>query len=126
MPAASCGRHDSQILKIVFWALHGSTGENYKVKKIDFMHVCVCYSNNYQNLDCIFDLVSSDEVHLTPDSSPELTKRSWFGNLMTTEKDETFTVLVKGKPLATVKAHLIHAFLSVVFFFRPLAILSRQ
>lgn len=57
--------------------------------------------------------VSSDEVHLTPDSSPELTKRSWFGNLMTTEKDETFTVLVKGKPLSTVKAHLIHAFLSV-------------
>ncbi|XP_055693267.1 serine/threonine-protein kinase BRSK2 isoform X4 [Lutzomyia longipalpis] len=57
--------------------------------------------------------VSSDEVHLTPDSSPELTKRSWFGNLMTTEKDETFTVLVKGKPLATVKAHLIHAFLSM-------------
>ncbi|XP_031629810.1 serine/threonine-protein kinase BRSK1 isoform X2 [Contarinia nasturtii] len=57
--------------------------------------------------------VSSDEVYLTPDSSPELTKRSWFGNLMTTEKDETFTVLVKGKPLATVKAHLIHAFLSM-------------
>lgn len=57
--------------------------------------------------------VSSDEVYLTPDSSPELTKRSWFGNLMTTEKDETFTVLVKGKPLSTVKAHLIHAFLSV-------------
>lgn len=60
--------------------------------------------------------MSSDEVHLTPDSSPELTKRSWFGNLMTTEKDETFTVLVKGKPLATVKAHLIHAFLSVCTF----------
>lgn len=58
-------------------------------------------------------VVSSDEVYLTPDSSPELTKRSWFGNLMTTEKDETFTVLVKGKPLSTVKAHLIHAFLSV-------------
>lgn len=57
--------------------------------------------------------VSSDEVHLTPDSSPELTKKSWFGNLMTTEKDETFTILVKGKPLATVKAHLIHTFLSV-------------
>jgi len=32
---------------------------------------------------------------------------------MTTEKDETFTVLVKGKPLASVKADLIHAFLSV-------------
>jgi len=50
---------------------------------------------------------------LTPESSPELTKRSWFGNLITTEKDETFTILVKGKPIATVKAHLIHAFLSV-------------
>lgn len=53
------------------------------------------------------------QVHLTPDSSPELTKKSWFGSLMTTEKDETFTVLVKGKPLANVKADLIHAFLSV-------------
>ncbi|KAL5290478.1 BRSK1 family protein [Megaselia abdita] len=57
--------------------------------------------------------VSADEVHYTPESSPELTKRSWFGNLMTTEKDETFTILVKGKPIATVKAHLIHAFLSM-------------
>lgn len=56
---------------------------------------------------------SSEEVHLTPESSPELTKKSWFGSLMTTEKDETFTILVKGKPLATVKADLIHAFLSV-------------
>lgn len=54
-------------------------------------------------------------MHLTPESSPELTKRSWFGNLITTEKDETFTILVKGKPIATVKAHLIHAFLSVRF-----------
>ncbi|CAH1382345.1 hypothetical protein MTP99_006309 [Tenebrio molitor] len=56
---------------------------------------------------------SSEEVHLTPESSPELTKKSWFGSLMTTEKDETFTILVKGKPLATVKADLIHAFLSI-------------
>ncbi|XP_065172466.1 serine/threonine-protein kinase BRSK2 isoform X2 [Atheta coriaria] len=56
---------------------------------------------------------SSEEMHLTPESSPELTKKSWFGSLMTTEKDETFTILVKGKPLATVKADLIHAFLSI-------------
>lgn len=56
---------------------------------------------------------SSEEVGLTPESSPELTKKSWFGSLMTSEKDETFTVLVKGKPLASVKADLIHAFLSV-------------
>ncbi|CRK93040.1 CLUMA_CG006585, isoform A, partial [Clunio marinus] len=57
--------------------------------------------------------ISTEEVHLTPDSSPELTKKSWFGNLIATEKDETFTILVKGKPLSTVKAHLIHAFLSM-------------
>lgn len=50
---------------------------------------------------------------MTPETSPELTKKSWFGNLITTEKDESFTMLVKGKPLSTVKAHLIHAFLSV-------------
>lgn len=65
-------------------------------------------------------------MHLTPDSSPELTKRSWFGNLMTTEKDETFTVLVKGKPLATVKAHLIHAFLSVSTNFAAYKIANSQ
>lgn len=35
---------------------------------------------------------------------------------MATEKDETFTILVKGKPLSNVKAHLIHAFLSVRFY----------
>ena len=32
---------------------------------------------------------------------------------MSTDKDETYTVVVKGKPLATIKADLIHAFLSV-------------
>lgn len=56
---------------------------------------------------------SSEEVHLTPESSPELTKKSWFGSLMATERDETFTILLKGRPLANVKADLIHAFLSV-------------
>lgn len=113
MPAASCGRHDSQILKIVFWAVRGSIGENCKV----IVRLCFLVSIRKYSLvlfGSVFELVSSDEVHLTPDSSPELTKRSWFGNLMTTEKDETFTVLVKGKPLATIKAHLIHAFLSVM------------
>ncbi|CAH2056144.1 unnamed protein product, partial [Iphiclides podalirius] len=57
---------------------------------------------------------SSEEVHLTPETSPELTKRSWFGSLLlSADKEETFTALVKGKPLATVKADLIHAFLSI-------------
>lgn len=58
-------------------------------------------------------LVSTEEVHLTPETSPELTKRSWFGSLMGSERDEAYTILVRGKPLASVKADLIHAFLSV-------------
>ena len=33
---------------------------------------------------------------------------------MSTEKDETYTVVVKGKALASIKADLIHAFLSVI------------
>ena len=53
----------------------------------------------------------------TPEPSPELTKRSWFGSLMSTEKDETYTIIVKGKPLASIKADLIHAFLSVSLVF---------
>ena len=67
---------------------------------------------NYFHFDVNYfaDVVN---VHQTPESSPELTKRSWFGSLMSTEKDETYTVVVKGKPLASIKADLIHAFLSV-------------
>ncbi|KAF2363588.1 Protein kinase domain [Trinorchestia longiramus] len=57
--------------------------------------------------------VPTDEVHLTPESSPELTKKSWFGSLMSTERDETYTILVRDRTLAIVKADLIHAFLSV-------------
>ena len=36
---------------------------------------------------------------------------------MSTEKDETYTIIVKGKMLASIKADLIHAFLSVRHFF---------
>lgn len=64
-------------------------------------------------------------MSLTPESSPELTKRSWFGTLMGSERDETYTILVKGKPLASIKADLIHAFLSVstrMGIFSPLTV----
>lgn len=54
-----------------------------------------------------------EPVASTPESSPELTKRSWFGSLISTDKDETYTIIVKGKSLAQIKADLIHAFLSI-------------
>ncbi|XP_043190987.1 serine/threonine-protein kinase BRSK2-like [Amphibalanus amphitrite] len=57
--------------------------------------------------------VPSDETRLTPESSPELTKRSWFGTLMGSERDESYTVIMRNKPLAIVKADLIHSFLSI-------------
>lgn len=60
--------------------------------------------------------VPCDESRLTPESSPELTKRSWFGTLMGSERDESYTVIVRSKPLAIVKADLIHSFLSVSLF----------
>ena len=74
--------------------------------KVEVKKSCV----NWMNCILSEDVVGA---HQTPESSPELTKRSWFGSLMSTEKDETYTVVVKGKPLASIKADLIHAFLSV-------------
>lgn len=37
---------------------------------------------------------------------------------MTNERDETHVILVKDRPLSSVKADLIHAFLSVSIEFR--------
>ena len=71
------------------------------------------FKNDLQYLNGFFPQEDVVGAHQTPESSPELTKRSWFGSLMSTEKDETYTVVVKGKPLASIKADLIHAFLSV-------------
>ncbi|KAG1676687.1 Serine/threonine-protein kinase BRSK2 [Nymphon striatum] len=56
---------------------------------------------------------TSEEVGFTPESSPELAKKSWFGSLMGTEREETFTIIVREKVLASIKADLIHAFLSI-------------
>jgi hypothetical protein len=74
-----------------------------------------------QQIKCcfIFSILAPDEVHLTPESSPELTKKSWFGTLLTgSEKEETYTVIVRDKSLAQLKADLVHAFLSVSLDFR--------
>lgn len=56
---------------------------------------------------------TNDDHGFTPLSSPELTKKSWFGNLITSERDEQQTLVIRDKPLAIIKADLIHAFLSI-------------
>ena len=65
----------------------------------------------------LFSSVLAEELSQTPEASPELTKRSWFGSLMSTDRDETYTIIVKEKPLASIKADLVQAFLSVSFLY---------
>ncbi|XP_036408623.1 serine/threonine-protein kinase BRSK1 isoform X3 [Megalops cyprinoides] len=56
---------------------------------------------------------SEDMSSLTPESSPELAKRSWFGNFISLEKEEQIFVVIRDKPLSSIKADIVHAFLSV-------------
>jgi BR serine/threonine kinase len=48
---------------------------------------------------------------LTPGSSTEFTKKSWFGVLMGTEHEEHSFLMIKDKNIGQIKADLIHAFL---------------
>uniref|UniRef100_A0A9J8CDG4 Protein kinase domain-containing protein n=1 Tax=Cyprinus carpio carpio TaxID=630221 RepID=A0A9J8CDG4_CYPCA len=50
---------------------------------------------------------------LTPESSPELAKKSWFGNFINLEKEEQIFVVIRDKPLSSIKADIVHAFLSI-------------
>uniref|UniRef100_A0A8C8LUH6 Protein kinase domain-containing protein n=1 Tax=Oncorhynchus tshawytscha TaxID=74940 RepID=A0A8C8LUH6_ONCTS len=50
---------------------------------------------------------------LTPESSPELAKKSWFGNFINLDKEEQIFILIKDKPLSSIKADIVHAFLSI-------------
>ncbi|XP_067088994.1 serine/threonine-protein kinase BRSK2 isoform X1 [Osmerus mordax] len=56
---------------------------------------------------------SEDMSSLTPESSPELAKKSWFGNFISLEKEEQIFVVIKDKPLSSIKADIVHAFLSI-------------
>ncbi|XP_076971451.1 serine/threonine-protein kinase BRSK2 isoform X4 [Tamandua tetradactyla] len=51
--------------------------------------------------------------NLTPESSPELAKKSWFGNFISLEKEEQIFMVIKDKPLSSIKADIVHAFLSI-------------
>uniref|UniRef100_A0A8B9NX24 BR serine/threonine kinase 2 n=1 Tax=Apteryx owenii TaxID=8824 RepID=A0A8B9NX24_APTOW len=43
----------------------------------------------------------------------ELAKKSWFGNFINLEKEEQIFVVIKDKPLSSIKADIVHAFLSI-------------
>ncbi|XP_062875132.1 serine/threonine-protein kinase BRSK1 [Trichomycterus rosablanca] len=56
---------------------------------------------------------SEDMSSLTPESSPELAKKSWFGNFISLEKEEQIFLVIRDKPLSSIKADIVHAFLSI-------------
>ncbi|EGW07496.1 BR serine/threonine-protein kinase 1 [Cricetulus griseus] len=45
--------------------------------------------------------------------SEELAKRSWFGNFISLDKEEQIFLVLKDKPLSSIKADIVHAFLSI-------------
>lgn len=42
-----------------------------------------------------------------------LAKKSWFGNFINLEKEEQIFIVIKDKPLSSIKADIVQAFLSV-------------
>lgn len=42
-----------------------------------------------------------------------MAKKSWFGNFISLEKEEQIFMVIRDKPLSSVKADIVHAFLSV-------------
>lgn len=48
-----------------------------------------------------------------------LAKKSWFGNFIGLEKEEQIFVVIRDKPLSSVKADIVHAFLSVSIWCCP-------
>ncbi|KAA0723605.1 Serine/threonine-protein kinase BRSK2 [Triplophysa tibetana] len=42
-----------------------------------------------------------------------LAKKSWFGNFINLEKEEQIFVVIRDKPLSSIKADIVHAFLSI-------------
>uniref|UniRef100_A0A8C4ZH09 Serine/threonine-protein kinase BRSK2-like n=1 Tax=Gadus morhua TaxID=8049 RepID=A0A8C4ZH09_GADMO len=52
-------------------------------------------------------------MHLTQYCVFRLAKRSWFGNFISLEKEEQMFVVIRDKPLSSVKADIVHAFLSI-------------
>ncbi|KAF3847026.1 hypothetical protein F7725_004104 [Dissostichus mawsoni] len=49
--------------------------------------------------------------HVQSDSRVQ-SRKSWFGNFITLEKEEQIFVMIRDKPLSSIKADIVHAFLS--------------
>lgn len=47
-------------------------------------------------------------------SAHRLAKKSWFGNFINLEKEEQIFIVIRDKPLSSIKADIVQAFLSVL------------
>ena len=50
---------------------------------------------------------------ISPLHPRRLAKKSWFGNFINLEKEEQIFIVIRDKPLSSIKADIVHAFLSV-------------
>ncbi|XP_070573479.1 serine/threonine-protein kinase BRSK2-like [Ptychodera flava] len=55
----------------------------------------------------------AEELSLTPDSSPELSKKSWFGSLIGGDREDSVCMIIRDKSLNVIKADIVHAFLTL-------------
>ena len=67
---------------------------------------------------CHYKLSPSPSLSLSlplslPPSPARLAKKSWFGNFINLEKEEQIFIVIRDKPLSSIKADIVHAFLSV-------------
>lgn len=70
-----------------------------------YWHLCVpCPDHKFLTIHLWW------HVFLSPH---RLAKKSWFGNFINLEKEEQIFVVIKDKPLSSIKADIVQAFLSV-------------
>lgn len=72
--------------------------------------VCLALLNEMK-FACFHKYISSHIIILF--LAPRLAKKSWFGNFISLEKEEQIFMVIRDKPLSSVKADIVHAFLSV-------------
>lgn len=69
-----------------------------------------CYGHLRKPVTHFHSLLFCLPVHI------RLAKKSWFGNFISLEKEEQIFMVIRDKPLSSIKADIVHAFLSVGLF----------
>ncbi|KAG7238109.1 hypothetical protein INR49_030171, partial [Caranx melampygus] len=107
-PLEAChGGRASTPSRTASWARHASTAGNSK-----FPHKRRCPASHQslpQSLVWVGEAGGSGLVM----RGGRLAKKSWFGNFINLEKEEQIFIVIKDKPLSSIKADIVQAFLSI-------------